>query len=190
MTMQPCDRTGNFRAEILDYGLKEMDSGAVAVSLHVLLTEMWDVDNWIPWRDYDMEAFGDIWIVKKDKKLNDRQVKALIECAGWDASLSSLTDGSWKPTPCQVEITRETYKNEDRYRISWVNDFNKTPGGGALSNVDANKLRELEARFGSPLRALQGNAKRNGSSPASSKPAPPPRTPVPSAAGEDDGIRF
>lgn len=190
MTMQPCDRTGSFRAEILDYGLKEMDSGAVAVALHVKLTEMWDGENWQPWGEYDMEAYGDVWIVKKDGKLNDRQAKALINFAGWDASLSSIAEETWKPTPCQVEITHERYKDQDQYRISWVNDFDRTPGAGAQSNVDANKLKELEARFGSPLRALQGNVKRNGAAPSTKKPSPPPKPAAAGVVAAEDDIRF
>ena len=188
--MVPCDRSGVFRAEILDYGLKKMDSGAVSVAIHVLLTEMWDGENWQPWRDYDMEAYGDVWIIKKDGALNDRQAKALMQYAGWDASLVAITDATWKPTPCQVEITHERYKDQDQFKVSWVNDFNRVPGAGALSNVDSDKVKELEARFGSPLRALQGNVKRNGSAPASKKPAPPPKAAVAAGAASGDGIPF
>jgi hypothetical protein len=188
--MVPCDRTGNFRAEILDYGLKQMESGAVAVALHVLLTEMWDGENWLQWREYDMEAFGDVWIVKKDGALNDRQAKALINFAGWDASLASIADETWKPTPCQVEIAHDRYKDQDQYKISWVNDFNRVPGAGALSNVDAGKLKELEARFGSPLRALQGNVKRNTASPSTKKPPSPPKAAATAAVAAGDDIPF
>jgi hypothetical protein len=188
--MQACDRTGSFRAEILDYGLKKMDSGAVAVALHVKLTEMWDGENWQPWAEYDMEAFGDVWIVKKDGKLNERQARALMQYAGWNASLESIADATWEPTPCQVEITHEKYKDQDQYKIAWVNDFNRVPGVGALSNVDQDGVKELAARFGSPLRALQGNVSRNVSAPSSSKPKPPPKTPATAVAASGDGVPF
>jgi hypothetical protein len=188
--MVPCDRTGHFRCDVLDYGLKEMESGAVSVALHVLLTEMWDGENWQPWREYGMEAFGDIWIIKKDGVLNDRQAKALMQYAGWDASLTSLSEATWKPTACQVEIGHQKYKDEDQYKINWLNDFNRTPGAGALSNVDGDKVKSLEARFGSPLRALQGNVKRNAAPANGSKPTPPPKSPAMAGAASDDGIPF
>jgi hypothetical protein len=143
-----------------------------------------------PWREYDMEAFGDVWIVKKDGALNDRQAKALMQHAGWDASLASISEATWKPTPCQVEITHEKYKDQDQFKISWVNDFNRVPGAGALSNVDSDKVKELEARFGSPLRALQGNVRRNTTAPAGKKPSPPPKSPVAAGAAAGDGIPF
>lgn len=187
--MQACDRTGWFRAIILDYGLKKMDSGAVAVAIHVKLTEMWDDEKWIPWGEYDMEAFGDVWIVKKDGKLNDRQAKALMEFAGWDASLESITNGTWETTPCQVQIDNEKYKNQDLFKISWINDFDKVPGA-AMSNVDDSALKELAARFGSPLRALQSNVKRNSQPPSKSRPSPPPRPATVNAGAADDDIAF
>jgi len=188
--MIPCDRSGFFRVEVVEFGLKESEQKAVAISLRVLLTEMWDGENWIPWREYDMEAAGDVWIVKKDGKLNERQAKAIMECGGWDGSLGSIVNQSWQPTPFQVEVKHERYKDEDRYRVEWINDLNKTPGASTVSNVGDDKLRELEARFGSPLRALSGNVRRNTVPPAGSKPAPPPKAATVPAGPADDGIRF
>jgi hypothetical protein len=188
--MQACDRTGIFRAEILDYGLKEMESGAVAVALHVKLTEHWDGENWQPWGEYDMEAFGDVWIVKRDGKLNDKQAKALMQYAGWDASLESISESTWETTPCQVEIAHEKYNDKDQYKISWVNDFNRVPGAGALSNVEQSKVKELAARFGSPLRALQGNVRRNTVPMGTNKKPSAPPKPVAAGAAKEDGIPF
>lgn len=174
MTMIPCDRTGTFRAEITAYGLRNADSGAVAVSLAVQLTEIWNGEAWQDWREFAMEAVGDLWIIKKDGTLNKNSVNSLIDFAGWDGSLESVANQQWKPTPCQVQIGSETYKEETRFRIDFVNAFDRDPRN-AVANVTPEKAKELANKYGSQLRALVGNRSRNAAPvAAASKPAAPP----------------
>lgn len=175
--MLPCDREGSFKARITGYGLKEFESGAVSVSLKADLLEFWDGTQWQPWADYSMEAEGDVCIVKKDKTINQGAAESLINFAGWDGDIVSIGTEAWHPTNCVLVVKADTYKDQTRYRIAFVNDYNRTPGG--MSNVDAAKVKELQARFGSQFRALAGNKQRNGTPPAN-RPAPPPpvsRTP-------------
>lgn len=186
--MPEVDREGNFQAEIIDYGLKDFESGSVAVSLRVKLTAEWnsETESWDDWTQYDMEAGGDIYIIKKDGKLNDGQVKNLSQYAGWDGSLTSITERTWQPTKCQVSIESDVYKNNTRHRIGFINEFGRKPGA-KISTVDAVKAKELEARHGAALRAIVGNARRqNGSSPPASRPASPP----PKAAATAEGAPF
>jgi hypothetical protein len=190
--MGACDRAGHFRAEIVEYGLKAVDkadSKSVAVSFRVLLTAMFENGEWVDWSQYEMDAYGDSWIVKKDGTLNERAVNDLMKHCGWDGQFSSVTNLTWKPTPFQVEIKPHVYNGETTYRVEWINAFDSQPGGGTMGNVDDNKLAELEARFGASLRALGGNVKRNAA-PAASRPAPPPPRPTPAMAGSGDGIKF
>jgi hypothetical protein len=190
MTMQACDRSGVFRIEIIEYGLKEMDSGSIAVAVRARLTQWWDGAQWVDWAQYDMECSGDVWIVKKDGSTNDKAAESLMRHAGWDASLPAITEGTWKPSPCQAVVNQEEYKGTKSYKIAFLNDFERTPG--AMSNVDTGKAKELENRFGSTLRGLHGNIKRNASAPTASRPpAPPPAAPQSVAAGANgDGIPF
>jgi hypothetical protein len=190
---QPIDREGNFRAVIESYGVREMESGAVCVAIKAKLTQIWNGEVWESWEQYDMVAEGDIWIVKKDNGgLNSNGVESLIRHAGWDGSFESITDESWQPSPCQVQVQRDDYKGATRYRIAFVNDFNRTPG--AMSTIDGNKAKELASRFGAQLRAIAGNAKRNVA-PLPGKPVPPPPPksipgPVPVSANDGDPIPF
>jgi hypothetical protein len=191
---QQCDRAGQFKGDITEYGLRQMQapSQAVCVPIKVLLTEWWDGAQWVDWRSYGMEAQGDIWIGKKDGAVNEKQIEALVKCAGWDGNLASLVDGSWTPTPCQVAVEEDSYNDQTRFRISWLNPLDRTPGGGSLSNVDETNVKALEARFGSPSRAIVAAAKRNAAPTTGKPPAPPKpaaRQPVPAGAG-DDGIPF
>jgi hypothetical protein len=125
--------------------------------------------------------------------VNEKQIEALVKCAGWDGNLSSLVDGSWTPTPLQVSVEEDTYKEQTRYRIAWLNPVDRTPGGGSLSNIDTSNVKALEARFGSPIRAIVGSAKRNAAPTTGKPPAPPKpaaRQPVPAGAGAGDEIPF
>jgi hypothetical protein len=174
--MQPVDREGTFQAEIESFGLKEMESGSIAISIRANLTACWSGEGWDSWSEYMMDAQGDLWIVKKDGTLNSPQVEALMKHAGWDGNLESIINETWKPTPCQVVVQKDSYKGVDRYKIGFINDLNRTPG--AMSNVDAAKAKELQARYGAQLRALAGNAVRNNAAPAG-KPSAPPPAPAP-----------
>lgn len=177
---QPVDREGVFRGTISAYGLKEMESGAVAVAIKVTLSQMWTGNEWCDWAQYEMEAEGDIWIVKKVGSINQAAAESLINYAGWDGSLLSILEETWQPKPCAVVVKREDYEGKTRYKVSFVNDHERTPGG--MSNVSAEKAKELNTRFGAQFRALAGNKARNGASaggrptppPVHSKPAPPP----------------
>jgi hypothetical protein len=58
-----------------------------------------------------------------------------------------------------------------------------------MGNVDADKLKELEAMFGASLRAVTSNVKRNQPASNGGRPAAPPKPPAPAMAGSD-GIKF
>lgn len=194
----PVDREGTFRADIIGYGLKEMESNAVAVNVHVVLTEAWDDANaaWVDWREYNVDAYGDIWIVKKDGTVNKKSAQSLVDCTGWDGDTEAIVNQTWKPTPCQVIIKRDEYEGKVRFNVAFLNEFDRTPGAN-LGNVTPEKAKVLATKFGSQFRALVGNRIRNTAPPATDKPkAPPPvnRPPEFATHGPDgkarDGIPF
>jgi hypothetical protein len=185
----PVDREGTFRAEITEYGLSEMDSGSMAVKLKVKLLELWNKTEcqWEQWAQYDMEAEGSVWIVKKNNGgLNQRAAESLINFAGWDGDLESLVNESWRPTKCAVVIASETYNNETKLKITFVNDFNRTPG--AIGNVSPESVKAASARYGGQLRALAGNVKRNGTTAPAGNPPTPPSPPPPPDKRDADTI--
>lgn len=175
------DRDGTFRAEIIGYGIKEMDSGAVSIAVQVQLLEWWGADQggdpqWFDFAANNMEAEGDFWIVSgrdKGNKVNEHAAKTLMENAGWDGVFDSIQNKTWEPTRCQVVVKSEVYNGQSRRKIAFLNDWNKTPGSN-LSNVTPDKVKELSARFGSQFRALAGTVKRNGPPPAGGPTPPPP----------------
>ncbi len=179
----PVDRVGQFRAIITDYGLTESKDGAVGVSLKAKLLEWFDLTQqdengaqgaWLPWEQYDVEAEGVLWIIGKNEKgnkINELAATSLVAHAGWDGNLESITNGSWQPTKCQIAVTEDTYRDETRLRLAFVNSYDRNPLG--MGSVAPEKARELQGRFGSQLRAVAGNAKRNAAPQNGSPPKPP-----------------
>lgn len=168
------DREGNFRAEIIEYGMKEFDSGSVAVQIKVKLREMYDHENesWIPWEEYDQEAYGSVFVVKKDGTINETGMRTLIRNAGWNGDFDDIANRTWVPSLCQVNIKAETYQNQLQHKIAFVNAFDAIPGGMAM--LDADKIKDLKTRFGSQVRAIVGTERQNSVTPAKGKPSAPP----------------
>jgi hypothetical protein len=182
--MTPFQYKADCRVEIVEYALKEMQSGAVAVSIRCKVLEWYGVPEgggepvWFDWREQNQEVSGDIWIVSgadKGNKILDRAVKSLVNYAGWDGAMESVADGTWRPTPCQVAVNPETYNEQTYYKASFVNDWNRTPGALA-EGVKPEQAKVLQAKYGSQLRAIVGNKMRNQAPPpAANKPTAPPK---------------
>jgi hypothetical protein len=168
-----CDREGTFRAQITSYGLQDSTkSQSVGIMIRASLLEIWNGEAWEPWGDYLMEAEGTLWVIKSDGTPNTNSAESLCRYAGWDGTFESIANNTWQPTPCQVVIKEDSYKNETRYRIEFVNDLHRTPG--QMSSVSPEKVRELSARHGSALRAIAGNVHRGSAAPQASRPSAPP----------------
>lgn len=177
-----CDREGDFRGEIIEYGLTESKEGAVGVQIKAQLNEIYDpnIGEWIGWSEYQQEAWGTLWIVKKDGNPNENAVRSLVCACGWDGTLGSIANQEFRPNPCQFNVKADTYQNQTRFKVSFVNEYDRKPGG--LGTVSPEKLKELTTRFGAPLRALAGSAKMQAK-PTESKPKAPPRQPANVGAG-------
>lgn len=178
-----CDREGIFQGRILEYGLKEFESGAVAISIRAALDTIWNGEEWIDIKDWAMEAMGSLFIIKKDNGgVNNQQVESIVKATAWDGGINSVVHGTWQPIPCQFAIKSETYKERTSFKIAFVNEHDREPTGN-ISNVDADKAKQLDAKYGSSLRAVSGNVKRNSSPAPEGKKMPAPSQPSASAQG-------
>ena len=178
------DREGEFRGEILEYGLqKARDSQSVAVVIRARIHDQYnfDAEAWESWREYvPYEGYGNIWIIKKDGTPNEGAIQSLVKFAGFSGELSDIVHKLWQPTPVRFSIAADTYKGETRYKIGFLGDYNTAPSAG-IKSIDEAEAKALSARFGSQLRAIAGTAKR-AAAPSGDKPAsPPPRSAPPSA---------
>ena len=181
--MSMCDREGTFRGILTAPGLTKgkAPSKSVGVTFVAKLQEMWIEDehgggHWEPWEQYGQEADGTSWIVGKDGAAREKAIEALVQCAGWSGNIAEIYEGAWEPTPCQFVVKAETYKDETHYKVAFINDFNRVPGG--TGNMDAAEAKLLAAQMGAQFRAIAANAKR-GAAPVGSKPSSPPKAKPP-----------
>lgn len=178
-------QAGVFRGRIIKYGITESSkSRAVAVSITVAVDEaVGDQGEWYDWREHQIFANGDVWIIKADGTINERAVKSLQEHAGWDGDFMSVVGRTWKPTPVGITVEQDQggKQGSPRWRIAWINDF-ENPSVGPRT-ADASRAKELQAQYGSQMRALAGNAARKPA-PAGSGPAKP--APAPAKGGDNE----
>lgn len=189
---------GHVRGVITEYGLSEVESGAVVVNFAAKISDYWDTDGqqWIDCAESDYRVKGAVWIVKKDKTLAVEAAQAIIDNAGWDGNLESIVNGTWQPVPCSMLMRKETYKEQERYQAGFLAPFDRVPG--AMGTVTEEKAKALQSQYGSALRALRGNLTRaaapapngGGSKPKpirKAKAAAPTFTPEAEVAARDDG---
>jgi len=190
--MPELEQAGTFRGRITQYGLSKKESGAHSVYIEVAIDEVYENGEWGDWREYGLTVTGDLWVIKKDGTLNDHQITALCDHAGWNGSFAAVTERQWEPRPVQVQVQANTYKDVMRYRINWINAYDAVPGGG---NVSSDEAKLLEVEYGSQVRAICGNAARAAAKPDPAaggpvKPAATPPTVTSDAEKADDDIPF
>jgi len=191
---QPIDREGIFRAAPVEVGLREFDSGAVAVSVRFGVLEHFGAAGWEDWRQYQVEVYADLFVVKRDKTINEPIVRAMMLALGWNGSLADLAIPDIQLRPCQVDVRAEQYNGATSYRAKWVNPWDHIAGAG-VGNVNADRVRALQSTHGGALRAIAGNIARNATAPPppttgqpGQAPAPPSAQPVPAGTADDPGL--
>lgn len=177
-----CDRSGTFRGKMTAPSLlKGKDpSKSVGIGFVAQLTEMWDDEErrWLPWAEYQQEAHGAVWVIKKDGTVNQPAVDSLVHCVDWSGNLCDIPEGTFTGGECQFVVKEETYKDQTTFKVAFINPFASTPGGGG--NMSADEAKLIQSKVGSQLRALVSSAKRGQTKPdASSKPLAPPKSKPP-----------
>lgn len=168
------DREGSFRARIVEYELKEFESGAVAIDVKCVLTQEPGSEGWVDLEE-PLEASGLIFVIKKDGSVNTNGFDSLRNHAGWDGNLESIGCRTWEPTQCTVEIKREEYKDQIRYDVSFINAYEQRP------KMSPARASELQAKYALKLQRAGGAIK-----PKTGKLAPPP----PQGSEDDPEIPF
>jgi hypothetical protein len=172
--MQDVAQEGNFRGRIVKYGIREEKSGSIGVSVQFLVDDIWDAEAkaWADWREYEVLAEGCLYIIKKDKAVNQGQVDALVKFAGWDGDLMSIWGQTWVTKPCAFTVECDEYENVQRFRVGFLNPYESIPG--QFGSITEDRAKALASQYGSQFRALAGNQARNAApSLPGGKPSPP-----------------
>lgn len=175
--MNRLEQQGIFKCKALSWEIQEAQSGAVGVNMSFLVLEELEGDKWVSWAEYPEHMFyGTWWVVKKDGTINTSAVEQLAKSLGWDGNLASIT-GTPPTDTVQVSVKPDTYEGVTRYKGDWMNPGNYSGGSG--NAADPQKVKGLQSRFGSLLRAAAASAKAT-----EPKPGTPPKAtgPKPAAA--------
>jgi hypothetical protein len=183
------DREGTFRGRIIEYGLQEgKNTSSVGIAIKVAIDEAYnfEAESWEDWREYAVECYGYVNLVKGDGSANDKSAENLCLCTGWNGSVGDIAMGEWKPEPIQFTTKANEYNGKTSFKVDYINQYDRSPGGG-IKSVDADKAKALQAKYGTTFRALAANTKRNNP-PADKPKSPPPakRETVPSGKANDD----
>jgi hypothetical protein len=179
---QQIDRDGIFKMIPTEWRVKTFEGkNSIAVAITFVVTWQYQDGEWIDWREFDVMAYGDYWVIKANGTPNENTVTQLVECLGWSGQLMDIVHKKPPETEVQVTVKEETYKGKTSYRCEWMNpaDYTPTPKG-----ADESAVKHLDARFGSLLRAAASGAKK--AAPPKAK-APPPAPAAPPAAEVDHG---
>ena len=172
----PLTEVGKYRGSIVDYEVKEFDSGSVLVKLYIEVEDTWEGNGWRDIKKDCWDFVGDVWVVGK-KGLHKSSCENLINHAGWSGSFASITDRTWHPTP----IAFETEMNlQYGLQLRYLNSYH---GGGDKSKAVSGK--SLDNKLGGQLRSLAANAELAKSKPSRIFEKPPEDT-----AKVDENIPF
>ncbi|HOX27490.1 MAG TPA: hypothetical protein PLL30_17350 [Candidatus Krumholzibacteria bacterium] len=182
------DREGIFMARAKSWLIRTFDnSEAVAVNIEFqILGQLNDQGGWDDWRQYDEHTvYGMFFIVKKDGTINTTTMEQLAKSLGWDGNLLAVMDAPPPKTAVQITVKADEYQGKVTYKASWINpkDFSPQPQGAS----DA-KVSQLQARFGSLLRAAAAAAKQ--SAPVAAAPSAAANQSEPAPFVSDDDLPF
>lgn len=173
----PLDREGIFKAKPFQWDVQRAESGAVAVAIGFEIVARFDDDSeWEDWTKYSsMHCYGNWWVVKKDGTVNQGAVEQLAVALGWSGNLFEVSSSDAPDRIVQITVKEDTYHGKTRYQATWMNHEHFVPTRFGASEEE---VSQLEARFGSLLRAAASGA-------AEAKPPVPNGTPPPNKRGDD-----
>ena len=183
--MKQIDREGIFRVVPREWWIKTPREGsAVAVSFDFDIVEQWSGVGWDDWSQYDQHSvFGDYWVIKRDRTINQGTVEQLATSLGWDGNLESVV-GTPPNVVVQVTVKAEVYEGKTRYKAGWMNPGDFAPRAGASTE----EVTKITSQFGSLLRAAAAGAARAAKpmmAPPREEPPPPQDDDAPTLYPDD-----
>ncbi len=157
MDLTPINNAGTFRGEVVEYYLKNYESGSVALYVKVAIYQGLNDGVWEDWGGGRVSADGFINVVKKDKTMNKKSVLNIIKSTGWDGSFASIESGEFKPYPVKITVKKNSYEGNITYPIAYLNHYEGMQG----NSMNQDEVNALDTMFGADIRAMAGNIQIN-----------------------------
>lgn len=111
---------------------------------------------------------GYFTLINKDNSANEINLRCLKDVLGWDGqSFDTLNDGDWSQTEVQIVVEQEEYQGKTQLRVRYLNPKDYAGGSGFIKKAEPAAVQNLNAKYGSTLRALFGGKAKTGSNGAS-----------------------
>ncbi len=146
--MNQVERADTFRGKIVNHAVSVTTNEFPQWVAELIATEIWDVEEkvWVDWTDVAengamayMVLFG-----SKGETLTCTQVKKIT---GWDGlSFTSLNDLDLSETGIQFRMEWNTYKDDTKLQVAWVDEYDATPGS-AVRTLNPDEMKALDARY-------------------------------------------
>lgn len=181
--MAKIDREGRFAAQMLESSIfKPENSEAVGWNFHAALMHEAKADGWEALEPMP-DAYGTIWLVKKDGTINENGVKQLKEALEWDGDWNKL-DGGHQWPDFQTDIVADTYNGKTQFKATWIHHFESDPSQrGTGKSVDPAEKKSLAAKYQSQTRAICGVKSSGAPAPKGAPPSPAKKKNEPAMAG-------
>lgn len=190
--MPQLSRAGWFLCNLLEWGVRESDAGAISVTLKLeAIAEWMPSDGGSAWREMPpADVFGDWYVQKKDGGLNQNGLDQLCRAKLWDFN-KALELYTETPPQMQVVVSVEpnVYQGKTTYRPNWLHDAEHIPGSGGIANgVSRERIMELNAAIGAKLRAAAPKPKATAAAAAKPSETEPPLARTTSKPLSDDWV--
>jgi hypothetical protein len=164
VTFASLDREGIFKARPLQWRVYQAKEGqSVAIAVEYRITAQLDGKEWSDWSGFDeVRCWGRHNVIKRDGTPNTAMCQQLAISLGWGGSLREVVGGPPPDIEVQITVKAETYNGQTSYKADWINPGDYVPQAGG---ADEQEVGQLEARFGSLLKAAASKAKTAGKTP-------------------------
>lgn len=149
---------GTYKARLKSWGLKETEAGAIQFTVLFEVLAQWIDKAWQDWPEPPFPTcFGNFTLVKKDGALLEAQLKSVQQSLQWFGTFRELEETDWSSTEVRIVCKESDYNGETTIRAEWMNPVEGS-GGALLGNVDGDRLKALDAKYGRDLKAFNGAA--------------------------------
>ena len=153
---------GYYKGIIVDGGVNESPGGYPQAALALRAEEIFDMDTQ-EWVAADAEAcemnYWGVLFGSGDKETaNCKQIKKILEWDGADFyDITEFIEAN-PSTPIQFRVEWNTYKDDTKLKVTWVDPIGASPQRG-VAKLDKAETKALSARYASVLAATKAPAK-------------------------------
>lgn len=162
--MAQINRTGTFRFQLIDAGIKEnkdKNSDVVQWVADLQAVEYYDEEKeqWIDWSEYkEQETTAYLTLFGKDGQ-EVFHARQLQQALGWSgADFQELEIEHIRDVVFQGRVDQESYQGTERFKVVSIAPYDAEPGR-ILPKLDSDGYKRLNAKHAAKLKKLSGGNK-------------------------------